>query len=183
MWRDPHGRGWIDKAASDYLQESLSQYEAQMLAFKENHDEEWFGADWEDSIAGYFTGSYRGVSSYIVESYSYGGMAGGLEEISAINFNEKTGEVIPEDEYFRVGYYDDLSSVLSYHLEEDTFSSREDYDALFVKDIAPNGNFYLTEDGVTFIYSPLSLGPHSLGSIRVSIPWEEALSLVDPKYR
>ena len=50
--------------------------------------------------------------------------------------------------------------------------------ALFVKDIEPNGNFKVSSNGVTYIYGPYEIGPYYLGSIEVTVPWDELGTLV-----
>ena len=47
-----------------------------------------------------------------------------------------------------------------------------------VKDIEPNGNFKLSEEGITYIYGQYEIGPYYLGIIKVTIPWDELGDLV-----
>ena len=54
----------------------------------------------------------------------------------------------------------------------------DSYNALFVKDIEPNGNFKVSDEGVIYIYGPYEIGPYYLGSIEVTVPWEELGTLV-----
>ena len=92
-------------------------------------------------------------------------------------FDEKTGDVIDEESFFIPGYEVQLGSMLSSHLS-DSMENEEDYEFLFVKDIEPNGNFKVSNAGVTYIYTPYEIGPYSLGTIQVTIPWEEVAPIV-----
>lgn len=92
-------------------------------------------------------------------------------------FDTATGNLITESDYFVPGYESELSQMLSAHLRE-SFEDPSDYESLFVKDIESNGNFMVSDKGVTYIYSPYEIGPHSLGTIRVTIPWEEVGGIV-----
>ena len=58
------------------------------------------------------------------------------------------------------------------------FSNPEDYDALFIKDIEPNGNFLVSEEGITYVYGQYEIGPYSLGIIEVTLAWEELEGLL-----
>ncbi len=49
---------------------------------------------------------------------------------------------------------------------------------LFVKEIAPNGNFYITNKGVTYLYGRYEIGPYVIGLTRVTVPWAEIVDLV-----
>jgi hypothetical protein len=133
--------------------------------------------NWEGKISGTFTGKYKDFLSYSVINASYEGGAHGMETETSINFNSKTGEVVTEDKFFTPDYNARLSSLLSSHLRE-SMKDQESYDMLFIKDIEPNGNFQVSENGVTYIYQPYEIGPYALGTIKVTIPWEELGDLV-----
>ena len=44
---------------------------------------------------------------------------------------------------------------------------------LFIQEVEPNDNFYITEDGVTFIYNHYEIAPYAMGIIKITIPWNE----------
>ena len=91
--------------------------------------------------------------------------------------NRNTGKLVNEADFFIPGYREALSGILSSHLR-DALPDQESYDALFVKDIEPNGNFKLSEEGITYIYGQYEIGPYYLGIIKVTIPWDELGDLV-----
>lgn len=175
----------VEEAIKEYVDVTVQGYKDAYSQISEEYvdeDETWGGMSWEDVIDGYFAGSYKKLVSYIVEAYSYEGGANGLEGVYAVLFDTTTGEVVSEEDFFNPGYEEILSSALSSRLEE-SMKNPEDYDALFVKDIEPNGNFYVMDDGVTYVYSPFDIGPHSLGTIRVFVPWEDIAGLISRDYR
>ena len=67
--------------------------------------------------------------------------------------------------------------MLTSHLR-DAMPDQESYDCLFIKDIEPNGNFKVSDTGVTYVYGQYEIGPYSLGIIKVTVPWEELGDLV-----
>jgi hypothetical protein len=49
---------------------------------------------------------------------------------------------------------------------------------LLQKDIKPNNNFYLTDKGVAFSYTPYEIGPYALGQVTLFIPFKDIKSLL-----
>ncbi len=165
-----------DRWAADYVNE-----------FKETNQEliKEFGLDenregtlnWENNLNGYFSGRYEDIISYTVNNYVYAGGAHGSTTENSVNMNRTTGKLVNESDFFIPGYREGLSAILSAHLRE-SLPDQESYDALFVKDIEPNGNFKVGESGITYIYGQYEIGPYYLGIIKVSVPWDELGDLV-----
>jgi len=124
---------------------------------------------WEDRINGYFTARKKGFCSYMIEYYSFRGGVHGVGTMIPLVFSEETGAVIPEEEFFIDSYKTPVSALLSAQLEKTL--GKEEYDALFEKEIAPNGNYEPNRDGVTWYYQPYEIGPYSLGVVSVFLPW------------
>ena len=142
-------------------------------------EEELEGAllSWEDQVSGYFSGQYKDIISYDVYAYSFTGGAHGLAGDYVMNFNLKDGSLVGEADFFVPGYQEELAGLLTAHLRE-SMPDEDSYNALFVKDIEPNGNFKVSDEGVIYIYGPYEIGPYYLGSIEVTVPWEELGTLV-----
>jgi hypothetical protein len=164
----------IKEAADTFVADRVKEYRDDNLDLwkKTNGSQGASWLNWEDNISGIFAGSRNDVSSYVVNHYMFQGGAHGISAETAINFNSKTGEEIKESDFFVNGYKDDLSSLLTSHLRE-SMTDDDAYEALFIKDIEPNGNFKLSDKGVTYVYGEYELGPYYLGIIRVTVPWEE----------
>lgn len=91
---------------------------------------------------------------------------------SALNFDMKTGNLLTESGFFKEGYKDRLSELLSSRLAE-SLENPSDTSMLFTQEIGPNGNFTAGEEGVTYIYNQYEIGPYAMGIIRVTLPWED----------
>lgn len=163
---------YIDVTVQDYRSTNLPLYERVQ-------DEGLDGAilSWEDQVAGYFSGQHGDIISYDVYAYSFTGGAHGLSGDYVMNFNVKDGSLVSEGDFFVPGYQEELAGLLSAHLRE-AMPDEDSYNALFVKDIEPNGNFKVSGNGVTYIYGPYEIGPYYLGSIEVTVPWDELGTLV-----
>ncbi len=163
---------YIDVTVADYRETNLPLY-------GKVREEELEGTllSWEDQVSGYFSGQHKDIISYDVYAYSFTGGAHGLAGDYVMNFNLKDGSLVGENEFFVPGYQEELAGLLTAHLRE-SMPDEDSYNALFVKDIEPNGNFKVSEEGVTYIYGPYEIGPYYLGSIEVTLPWEELGTLV-----
>ena len=167
----------VEKVVNDYVDVTVEAYREacqELIRIREQEEDGVYQGmlNWEDCVEGYFAGSHKNTISYIVYAYSYDGGAHGDEGEYAMVFDKKTGNLLTESDFFIPGYEDELSQMLSAHLRE-AFSDPADYETLFMKDIESNGNFSVSDEGVTYIYSPYEIGPSYLGTIRVNIPWEE----------
>lgn len=126
---------------------------------------------------GYFTETYKNIASYTYEEYFYEGGAHGSTVETALNFDLESGKVITEAEFFKPGYEEKLAEALTAHLRE-AVPDQESYDTMFTHEIKPNGNFNVSEQGVTYIYNQYEIAPYSMGAIHVSVPWDEIRDLI-----
>ena len=117
------------------------------------------------------------ILSYTVTKYTYTGGAHGMTSETTLNFDTDNGSLIGETELFQDGYEERLSSLLSLHLPE-ALQEPGDTAMLFTRDIRPNGNFRVSEAGITYIYNQYEIGPYVLGAVEVTVPWEELKDLL-----
>lgn len=166
-------RQWADSCIAEYRKEGNEL----MMYLSDNGDSEPVAAlSWERSLNGYIAGEHGDIISYIVSSYDFSGGAHGSSAELAFNFNRKSGEIIDEDDIFTEDSAVELSKLLSARLQSDF--AGETYNSLFIKDIEPNGNFIVSEEGVTYIYGQYEIGPYYLGIIKLTLPWEELEGLL-----
>ena len=129
---------------------------------------------WEDRINGYFSGSYGPFESYMVEYYNFRGGAHGMNTMTAVVFDRKTGEIVPEEVFFADGYLAPVSALIQAHLPDALDGDEEALGTIFEPDlVGPNGNFEVTRDGATWYYQPYVIAPYYLGVISVFVPWKE----------
>lgn len=129
---------------------------------------------WEDRINGYFSGRWGHYVSYMVEYYNFRGGAHGINTMTPIIFDVRTGEVVPEEEFFADNYRTPVAGCIQAHLDEALEGDEESIAAIFEPDlVGPNGNYEITKDGVTWYYQPYDIAPYSVGVISVSVPWKE----------
>ena len=166
-------RQWADSCIAEYRKEGNEL----MMYLSDNGDSEPVAAlSWERSLNGYIAGDHGDIISYIVSTYDFSGGAHGSSAELAFNFNRKSGEIIDEDDIFTEGSAVELSKLLSARLQ--SAFDEEAYNSLFVKDIEPNGNFIVSDEGMTYIYGQYEIGPYYLGIIKLTLPWEELEGLL-----
>lgn len=166
----------VEETAARYEANLVDAYFDEMAPIHEEGEEDPETAgihSWEESITGYFGDTYRRYVTYYIEYFGYRGGAHGIPTLTPTVFSLTTGAVVPEAEFFADGYQEGVSLLLRDNLLAALDSDPDAYDALFVKDIAPNGCYDVTRKGVTWYYQPYEIGPYYLGVISVSIPWED----------
>jgi hypothetical protein len=173
----------ILSAAFD-LEEIPGTVEETALRYEDNIKDEYFNEyegqedggvrSWEDRINGYFSGRYGQFDSYMVEYYGFRGGVHGINTMTPVVFDRKTGEIVPEDAFFADGYLSPVASLIRAHLPEALDNDEEALGAIFEPDlVGPNGNYEVTADGATWYYQPYDIAPYYLGVISVTVPWKE----------
>ena len=167
-------------AAQAYIDESVAAYHENAGDLLRWAAEEGLSAaslNWEEQKNGYVYAQRGNLLSYEIFTYSFQGGVHGLSGTEALVFDLTDGHILTENELFAPGCRDELSALLTAHLRE-ALPDDDAYEALFAKDIEPNGNFRVSGEGITYIYNPYSIGPYYLGTIEVTVPWEEAEPLL-----
>ena len=165
----------IEYAMKAHNNRSVDFYRQDNEEYLEDIEEEWaFMMDWSESIDGSFLDPYKGMVSYLKYAYGYSGGAHGMDVLTCRTFDLKTGEQIFEEDLFKRGYEDRLTEALRANL----LSSYEDHDMFFETDITPSGEFYLTSEGITYIYQRYEIGPYAIGIVEVLVPWKEIQDII-----
>ena len=174
----------ILNAAFD-MEEILGTVEETVTRYEDNLKDEYFNEyegdesdsgvrTWEDHVNGYFSGRHSNFLSYMVEFYGFRGGAHGMNTMTPVVFDKKTGEVVPEEAFFADGYREPVSKLIQAHLPEALDGDEEALAAVFEPTLlGPNGLYELTKEGVTWYYQPYDIAPYYLGVISITVPWKE----------
>lgn len=117
--------------------------------------------------------------------YSYTGGAHGNwgSGFHVIDLSKKK-ELKPDD-VFKPGYKTPLSAALAKSFRKKyNLPANEPLDKqyLFAKSIAPNENFFLTNKGVVFNYTPYEIAAYAVGQITLFIPFEDVKTIINDDY-
>ena len=170
----------VEEALIEYKDRKVAEYREvnlPLLVRDSTIDRHPASASWSDYTTGAVSGFYDDILSYTVTKDTYTGGAHGTTSVKALNLDMKTGAAVTEEEMFKAGYADRLSGLLTGRLPE-SLENPADTSMLFEKDIRPNGNFTVSDSGVTYIYNQYEIGPYVMGTIKVTVPWNELKDLL-----
>lgn len=163
-----NGEGSLEEVAIRYRENLIDEY------MNENAVLENGIRTWEDRISGNFQPRYKDYRNYQISYYSFRGGAHGIQTLSNIVFDNKTGEVVREEDLFTPGYEEPVAQLL--RLAVKTSMEEEDPELMQLvqlEQVMPNGNFCVWEDGVEWLFQPYEVGPYALGIVSAKLSWEE----------
>lgn len=131
---------------------------------------------WNEMTEGRFLEPYNNMQSYILYKYGYTGGAHGIDSELGLTFSLSTGKQITESDLFVREYKQSLTQLLTEQLPKAV--NKDIYDMLFIKAIEPNGNFYIDNEGITYIYGRYEIGPYVSGIVRVTLPWNKLINIL-----
>ena len=162
------GEGSLEEVAIRYRENLIDEY------MNENAVLENGIRTWEDRISGNFQPRYKDYRNYQISYYSFRGGAHGIQTLSNIVFDNKTGDVVREEDLFTPGYEEPVAQLL--RLAVKTSMEEEDPELMQLVQLellVPNGNFCVREDGVEWLFQPYEVGPYALGIVSATLSWEE----------
>lgn len=132
----------------------------------------------------------KNIYAYGIERYVFMGGAHGLETRNYFNFNLKTGKVITENDLFIDNYENELAELIKKRIIEEgkeykqTKNSEpilnfEDTD-FWTDSIKANGNFYITDESINYVFNPYEIAPYYMGQTEVCIPFSRLKNLLRP---
>ena len=165
----------IEYAISAYNEQAAYFYRSENEELGQGMDLECdFMLNWSEYLEGSFLPIYGDYVSYVKYIFGYSGGAHGMDAKSAVTFDLKSGKVISENDLFVYGYEKRLTEIL----RERLLNCGIDRDMLFEPDIFPSENFYLTSEGITYIYQRYEIGPYAIGIVEVAVPWTEIQNIL-----
>ena len=191
------GEAYIDmepqQALDAYVAMLKTEYKINNLPLKEdwekdNRDYEYAPICCEEQVlTGSVMGEVKGILSYCVERYVYTGGAHGSNFRQFVNYNLQTGEQIDEEQLFAENYQEPLTQLLLQYMVEqnDEIALIQDLQeaGYNVDDIHPNDNFYLAEEGITYVFNPYDIAPYALGETEILIPWSALQNILKPEFQ
>ena len=120
--------------------------------------------------------------SYAMDVYEYTGGAHGNRYLLIQNYDLQTGDAVSEQDLFIDDYYEQLKTLLLEALiaQTDEAETRKDLRRLgySVADVVPNENFYVPDEGITYVYNPYEIAPYAMGCIQISLSWDSIRHLL-----
>jgi len=144
----------------------------------------------EHVVSGFSLLSDKKIYVYGIERYVYMGGAHGLETRNYYNFDLKTGKIISEKDLFKSNFEAELSEIIKKRIVEESKEIKEEKETepiLSLEDtdfwsdsIKPNGNFYITDESINYVFNPYEIAPYYMGQTEVTIPFNRLINILKP---
>ena len=130
----------------------------------------------EHSVEGFSLLSDKQIYSYGIDRSVYMGGAHGLETRNYFNFDLKTGKVITEKDLYIPNYEAALTDLIKKRIVEESNEIKTIADLeesiYWTDSIKPNGNFFITDEGINYVFNPYEIAPYAFGETEVSLSYE-----------
>jgi len=144
----------------------------------------------EYNLSGFSLLSDKKIYVYGIERYVDMGGAHGLETRNYYNFDLKTGKLIAEKDLFKPNYVSELSELIKKRIVEESKEIKDSKDTepilsledtdFWTDSIKPNGNFYITDEGINYVFNPYEIAPYYMGQTEVTIPYNRLKEVLKP---
>jgi hypothetical protein len=144
----------------------------------------------EHVLSGFSLLSDKNIYAYGIERYVYMGGAHGLETRNYYNFDLKTGKIITEKDLFKANFESELAKLIKARIVEESKEYTDDKNSEPITDleetdfwtdsIKSNGNFYITDESINYVFNPYEIAPYYMGQTEVTLPFNRLKSLLKP---
>jgi hypothetical protein len=115
--------------------------------------------------------------SLAISEYNYTGGAHGLLRSQCMSFDLRLKKRIRLDDVFKSQYRDELKVRLN-EAARKKFRTNHLSDVLLVDEVEVTDNFYLTRNGITFLYAPYEIAPFVMGEPTLFLPFRGLKSIL-----
>ena len=144
----------------------------------------------EHTVTGFSLLSDKKIYAYGIERYIYMGGAHGLETRNFYNFDLKTGKIITEKDLFKANFESELAKLIKARIVEESKEYKDEKNSEPITDledtdfwtdsIKSNGNFYITDESINYVFNPYEIAPYYMGQTEVTLPFSRLKSLLKP---
>lgn len=127
------------------------------------------------------------IYSYGINRYVFMGGAHGLNTSNYLNFNVLNGQKITESDLFVDNYIPKLSELIKIRIVEQSLEDKSKKPILNLENtdfwtdaIKPNGNFYITDESINYVYNPYEIAPYYMGQTEVELPFYRLVEILKP---
>lgn len=180
--------GQVSEMVRIYVKDYLMSYLSEGPNAIDNYGGDTLAAatwmSYEENVNGIVVYNANGFISYQIRTDSYTGGAHGNSSINNAVLSLHSGEAISLSDLFSDTSMSELNALIQQKLAlQNNCQSIEELaeKGLFFApaEIEATENFYFDAQGITWMFDPYDIAPYSMGEIRVSIDWSEALPLLD----
>jgi len=143
-------------------------------------DGEPYGQMWSNEIDWDIYYNRHSILSFGLNKYYYTGGAHPNYMSLHFNFDLNKGEKIKLDDLFE-GDYETLLLKLAekeLRLQQDIPANAPLSDFIFETELTLNENFYISSEGITFVYDPYEIAPYAVGTITLPIAFKDIKKII-----
>ena len=173
-----------DSILVEFAAELKEEYKTdnEPLLLEIENEEHFYSFDNDYVIEGFSLLNDDKIFSYCFDSYSYTGGAHGSGARTYYNFDAKTAQLITEKDLFADDYEAAIIELLKQKIVEDdesinTLADLEQSD-YWVDSIKPNGNFFISDKAIIYIFNPYEIAPYYVGQTEVSLSFASLMHLL-----
>ncbi|MFV0391860.1 MAG: DUF3298 domain-containing protein [Paludibacteraceae bacterium] len=124
------------------------------------------------------------ILSYSYERYAFMGGAHGNTNRLLYNFDLHNARLFTEQSLFIDDYKNSITQLIKQQIVEDnaeieSVANLNEFN-FFEAEIKPNNNFYVTGDGIVYVYNQYDIAPYSTGQIEVALSFERLKPILRP---
>ena len=143
----------------------------------------------DHTIEGFSLLNDKHIYSYGIDRYVYMGGAHGLSNRIYLNFDLRTGQKITEKDLFKDNATSAISELIKVRIIEESKETNEagtpaidnieDTD-FWTDSIKPNGNFYITDESINYVFNPYEIAPYYIGQTEVTLTFDRIKNFLKP---
>ncbi len=165
----PEVQGSLEETAIQYREQVIDEYLTEFSG-----GEAYEGArSWEESIEGIFMADYNSLKNYALTYYSRIGSNLATSTVIYLVFDPKTGELVPQDAFFREGWQEPVAELLRASLRSSLEDNEEVLELIDWDSVVPNGNYYVETEGMDWVFQPYEVGAYVYTIMSAGASWEE----------
>jgi hypothetical protein len=174
----------VERFATDLKSEYKANNEPLLKLMDDNNKITLYN---EHVLEGFSLLSDENIFSYGMNRYVFQGGAHGLNTRNYFNFNLKNGKLITEADLFKPGTDSLLTELIKVRIVEERRENPEldpivklDDSDYWVEAIKPNGNFYITDQSINYVFNPYEIAPYYMGQTEVTLPFDRIKPFLIP---
>ena len=175
-----------DSLAKCYAAELIQEYKLNNEPLLEIMDKKGrYSFDNEHILEGFSLLSDKIIFSYGISRYVFMGGAHGLNTRTFFNFDLKSGKKITESDIFLTDFEKPLTELIKTRIIEQSKEDPELQPIITIEDtdfwvyaIKPNGNFYITDESINYVFNPYEIAPYYMGQTEVVLSFNRLKNLL-----
>ena len=163
-----------DSNSEASLSDAIKKFDSIYVAFKDNFEENSLA--WESIIDSEVTYQSPEIICVAINSYLNTGGAHGNMNISFLNFNSQTGEILQNEDLFKSEkeFIEIAKTYFNIEMQESSVDSNFD-DYFFGDGFHLPTNIGFSDEGVILLYNVYEIASYSEGITEFTIPFEKVL--------